>query len=569
MGYSHLLTPGAALASFRETLGVPEDVNIAYCNMGDIELERAANSSTSFFPLMSILEGGVRFPVDPLIIGTLGFCGLCPDQFSLNFYRVVSCVSRLNKMFGLQLNHHNINFMYKLCGNFSSGYYLKTRDMRVQLISCLPDSNKNSANEFVRVRGNWLASELLCQLSPRNVESKRFLPNSRVIHAQDLNFVLRLEIFVHDKGQLRASHLILGVNPVYNTWQNFSQALLVDSPLLSYIDVQYKKFLPPALTTRDARELGPRYTTADDIALVRDASAERVSQNRRRHEAIEQPENAAPIAEERAAEPAGTSGTKSDLRGEMVKRREMTFARFIPGARPVAPPQPPKRTLQAPLVDENRKRTRAAEKTALTPGGALLKTPPCARGGSRTLETLAATPPAAQVGMNVAFSSQPKVGWQPAFLLGDQPLPATASVWMWDKGEGGKVAQSLVKGLMLPEDVHYFSEGDGETLVRRLQWHTIAATQLTGVMDGRLKDAIEAVEREKALKAVAEVTAREKMEAVAASERKAIDAENKLTILETKLGEIELKLATADSLNLAQADQIADLKESLEACEEK
>ena len=44
-------------------------------------------------------------------------------------------------------------------------------------------------------------------------------------------------IFVHTNEQLRASHLILGCNPVYTSWQPFSQALLVDSPLLSYIDV--------------------------------------------------------------------------------------------------------------------------------------------------------------------------------------------------------------------------------------------------------------------------------------------------------------------------------------------
>ena len=36
-----------------------------------------------------------------------------------------------------------------------------------------------------------------------------------------------------------------------------------------------------------------------------------------------------------------------------------------------------------------------------------------------------------------------------------------------------------------------------------------------------------------------------------------------------KLGGTELKLAAAKSLNLAQVDEIADLKAALEACEEK
>ena len=103
---------------------------------------------------MSILEGGVRFHVDPFIIGTFRFYGLCPDQLPPNFYRVMSCVNRLNQIYGLQLNHHDINFMYSLCGNIKSNYYLKVRDVRVRLISCLPDSNRNSMGEFVLVNGN-------------------------------------------------------------------------------------------------------------------------------------------------------------------------------------------------------------------------------------------------------------------------------------------------------------------------------------------------------------------------------------------------------------------------------
>lgn len=46
-------------------------------------------------------------------------------------------------------------------------------------------------------------------------------------------------------------------------------------------------------------------------------------------------------------------------------------------------------------------------------------------------------------------------------------------------------------------------------------------------------------------------------------------AEKRLTELEVKLGKTKLKLVEAESLNLAQADKIADLKATLEACEEK
>ena len=79
MGYSYLLSSEASLASFRAAYNVPGDVDITYRHKGDIDLHRRTGLNTIFFPLMAILEGGVRFPVDPFIIGILGFCGLCPN----------------------------------------------------------------------------------------------------------------------------------------------------------------------------------------------------------------------------------------------------------------------------------------------------------------------------------------------------------------------------------------------------------------------------------------------------------------------------------------------------------
>ena len=115
-----------------------------------------------------------------------------------------------------------------------------------------------------------------------------FTPDVRIVHVRDLNFILRFEIFIHWDGQLRASHLILGVEPVYSTWQPFRQALLVDSPLLSYIDIRHANFIPPRLTVGEAKELGKRYTCSDELAPLRDEFTEHVSRHLREfaHEAI-------------------------------------------------------------------------------------------------------------------------------------------------------------------------------------------------------------------------------------------------------------------------------------------
>ena len=85
------------------------------------------------------------------------------------------------------------------------------------------------------------------------------------------------------------SHLILGLEPVYSIWKVFGKALLVDSPLLSYIDIWHANFLPLKLTVGEAHDLGPRYTYSDELAPIRDESAKRVSHHCRElaHQQVE------------------------------------------------------------------------------------------------------------------------------------------------------------------------------------------------------------------------------------------------------------------------------------------
>ena len=135
MGFAHLLNTGASLATYRQTFNILKDVNVAYCHESENALYRSSGSSTVFFPLMAILKGGVRFPVSPLLLNTLRIYSLSLDQLPPNFYQVVIYVDRLNQTYDLQLNHHDINFMYSLCGNKNTNYYLKVRDYQVQLIS--------------------------------------------------------------------------------------------------------------------------------------------------------------------------------------------------------------------------------------------------------------------------------------------------------------------------------------------------------------------------------------------------------------------------------------------------
>ena len=76
----------------------------------------------------------------------------------------------------------------------------------------------------------------------------------------------------------------------------------------------------------------------------------------------------------------------------------------------------------------------------------------------------------------MASTSRFEAGWQATFKLGNKPLLVFANVRTWAQGERGWVAQSLVQGLLLPEDVQFFLDGTDGSLARRLQWHTIVVT---------------------------------------------------------------------------------------------
>ena len=90
---------------------------------------------------------------------------------------------------------------------------------------------------------------------------------------------------------------------------------------------------------------------------------------------------------------------------------------------------------------------------------------------------------------------------------------------------------------------------------------------MTHVLDERLKELAEDVEWERALKDVVAATTKEKGKVAEAAKKKAqstekarLVVEKKLAEMKAKLGGTELKLAEAKSLNLAQANGIADLK---------
>ena len=108
------------------------------------------------FPTIAIVEGGVRFPLDPLFVLFLSLTNLFPIQCSLNLYRIVMGVAALNRLLGTELGVYDIFSCYMLVPLDSSKsiFYLKSRDSKKLLVHYLLDSNKLRKGDFVIVSGN-------------------------------------------------------------------------------------------------------------------------------------------------------------------------------------------------------------------------------------------------------------------------------------------------------------------------------------------------------------------------------------------------------------------------------
>ena len=68
-------------------------------------------------------------------------------------------------------------------------------------------------------------------------------PRISLVNVQALNYLLRLEIFVSEGGQLRAAHLILDYKPLSHIFQDVGQAIRAGSSRLARIDVSKPGFL--------------------------------------------------------------------------------------------------------------------------------------------------------------------------------------------------------------------------------------------------------------------------------------------------------------------------------------
>ncbi|GMP86811.1 hypothetical protein CsSME_00039451 [Camellia sinensis var. sinensis] len=66
------------IAGFKCHFSIPDDVRLSFVVDGTLDMEREDKTSI-VFPLLSIVEGGVHFPLHPFLRAVLRHWGLIPS----------------------------------------------------------------------------------------------------------------------------------------------------------------------------------------------------------------------------------------------------------------------------------------------------------------------------------------------------------------------------------------------------------------------------------------------------------------------------------------------------------
>ena len=139
--------------SFKAQYKILLGVAIRYYKEGQWHEER--QEGEMIIPMIAFIEGGIRIPIGTVTRDYLRAHRLAPTQYAPNMFRILGSVDALNERMGLNLTHHDVNWVYNLHHLKGQGYYLKIRHPEVKLISCLPDSNKGMNKDFLIISGEW------------------------------------------------------------------------------------------------------------------------------------------------------------------------------------------------------------------------------------------------------------------------------------------------------------------------------------------------------------------------------------------------------------------------------
>lgn len=140
------------MAEFRRDYHISDKV---YLSLAELDTTLWGKPSFIPFTLISIIEAGLRFPVQPLICEFLRQTRLCPTQLSTNTYRILNGIAELNRRLGLNLELAELFHQYSLGQNDDGWvYYLRVKRGQEKIIKNILYKDLND-DDFFWVSGHF------------------------------------------------------------------------------------------------------------------------------------------------------------------------------------------------------------------------------------------------------------------------------------------------------------------------------------------------------------------------------------------------------------------------------
>ena len=108
--FAYLVDSPESIESFNAQYGIPQGVSIRYYKQRDWYAQRQEGEVV--IPMIAFIEGGMRIPMGRVTRDYLIARRLAPTQCAPNKFRILGSVDALNEKMGVNLTHHDVNWVY-------------------------------------------------------------------------------------------------------------------------------------------------------------------------------------------------------------------------------------------------------------------------------------------------------------------------------------------------------------------------------------------------------------------------------------------------------------------------